>query len=88
MPEFCFEHLGTYGWWGMILQWFLLILVLAGIVLLTTRLARRLSPSTTGMQVGFGQLQRQSSPREILQTRYVNEEITREQFQQMLADIE
>jgi putative membrane protein len=71
--------LWMHGWGGLL--WLLLYLaILFGFVLLLvwaiTRITRGDAPSTD------------PSPREILQLRYARGEITREQYQQMLIDIQ
>jgi len=80
-----FGDFGTFGWIGMILNWVITIGLIVGVVLLIVWVVKRLGPSgqgatTTSATAG-------GSPRDILQIRYARGEITREQYQQMLADL-
>ena len=80
-----FGDFGTFGWIGMILNWVITIGLIVGVVLLIVWVVKRLGPSgqgTTTTSATPG-----GSPRDILQIRYARGEITREQYQQMLADL-
>lgn len=79
--------LGAYGWVGMILNLVITVGVIVGVVFLVIWLVRRFSNSGEGSNSGYSQPGGQPAPREILQTRYARGEITREQYQQMLADL-
>ncbi len=72
---------------GMILMWLVpvsfLVLVILGIV----GLVRGLTSAGEGKVDPYQQVEAQPSPREILQTRYARGEITREQYLQMLDDL-
>ena len=78
---------GSFGWIGMILMWLVpvsfLVLVILGIV----GLVRGLTSSGDGKADTVQQAEAQTSPREILQIRYASGEITREQYLQMLDDL-
>jgi putative membrane protein len=67
----------------MILNLVITVGVIIGFVLLVVWLVRRLGSEGKASSPG----QAASSPREILQTRYARGEITRDQYQQMLADL-
>lgn len=73
-----------YGWVGMILGTFILLAIIVGVILLIVWAARRSSnpagPNNLPVE--------RSSAKETLQIRYARGEITREQYLQMLADIE
>ncbi len=72
---------------GMILMWLVpvsfLVLVILGIV----GLVRGLTSGVEGQVAPYQQVEAQPSPREILQIRYARGEITREQYLQMLDDL-
>jgi putative membrane protein len=74
--------LGSLGWIGMILNFVIILAVLGGIVWLVVWGAGRLSTGA-GWSAASGQ-----SAREILQARYARGELSREQYQQMLADLD
>ncbi|HKZ82172.1 MAG TPA: SHOCT domain-containing protein [Anaerolineae bacterium] len=80
-----FGDFGTFGWIGMILNWVITIGLIVGVVLLIVWLVKRLSPSGQGTTTTSATAS--GSPRDILQIRYARGEITREQYQQMLADL-
>jgi len=69
--------MGGFGWIGMVINFVILIGV---IVLIVWAVERFFS----GMKPGA----KSQTPREILQIRYARGEITREQYQQMMKDIE
>jgi putative membrane protein len=78
---------GGLGPIGLILNLAITIGLLVGLVLLIAWLWRRIS---TGEQTAVAQRQAtvtENSPKEIIQIRYARGEITREQYQQMLADL-
>jgi putative membrane protein len=73
-----FADMGVWGWIGLILNLVFWVGLLIGLTLLVVWAARRARvPVATG----------QPTAKEILQTRYVRGEITREQYQQMLDDM-
>ena len=74
---------GGYGWIGMIISLLITVAVIVGIVWLVIWLVRR---SGSNNLTNFGPAAGQS-PREILQARYARGEITREQYQEILADL-
>jgi len=69
--------MGGFGWIGMIINF----LILIGIIVLIVWAVERFFG-------GLNQSSKSQTPREILQTRYARGEITREQYQQMMKDIE
>jgi putative membrane protein len=78
---------GGLGLIGLILNLAITIGLLVGLVLLIAWLWRRIS---SGEQTAVVQQQStvpENSPKEIIQVRYARGEITREQYQQMLADL-
>ena len=66
--------------WGGLLSLVLYLAILFGFVLLLVWAITRITRGNTPSNV--------QSPREILQLRYARGEITREQYQQMLNDIQ
>ena len=79
---------GSFGWLGMILMWLiplgLILLVVMGVV----GLVRGFSPTDKGEVIQNVREEPQPSPREILQMRYASGEITREQYLQILDDLQ
>jgi putative membrane protein len=77
---------GSFGWIGMLVGLLFTLAVLIGFIWLVVWLIRRASrPSTSAMgSTSHGGM----SAKEILQQRYAKGEITREQYKEMLADIE
>jgi putative membrane protein len=80
-----FGFLGGFSWIGLIINAIIVIaLVVALIVLIVWAIrSMRRSSEHTGMMTTPAQ-----SAREIAQLRYARGEITREQYQQILADLE
>ena len=78
-----FGDFGTLGWIGMILNWVITIGLIVGVVLLIAWLVRRIDANGRASTAAPSSV----SPRDILQVRYARGEITREQYQQMLADL-
>jgi putative membrane protein len=74
-----FGQWGMYGWIGMLVN---LVLVIA-LVLLAVWVVKKLFANTGTLTTGAGA----GSAREILDQRYARGEITREQYEQMKADI-
>ena len=69
-----------FGLIGLILT----ITIIVGFVMFVTWSFRRLTYGTANWQQSSGD----QSPREILQARYARGEITRDQYQQMLQDLD
>lgn len=78
---------GGFGWIGMILGGIFWLAVLVGLVLLVVWGIKRVS-SGSGMANNGGSSQAVASPKEILQARYARGEITREQYKEMLSDLD
>jgi uncharacterized membrane protein len=79
--------LGGFGLIGMVLNLTITAGLIVGLVLLIAWLWRRVNPGGQTFAAPQSQTRAVASPREILQTRYVRGEITREQYQEMLADL-
>jgi uncharacterized membrane protein len=82
-----FGGFGAFGLIGLVLNLVFTVGLIVGLALLIVWLWRQVNLNgkvltPPQIQVGTG-----DSPREILQVRYVQGEITREQYQQMLADL-
>jgi len=71
-----------YGGFGLIGLLFNLVIIVGVVVLVVWAVKRFTSGNTNWNQASGNQ-----SPREILQARYARGEITREQYQQMLNDL-
>ncbi len=76
---------GGYGfaWWGVVMALMMLVfwaLIIGGIVLLVSWLARQGQPAGAGP--------RGERPLDILRERYARGEITREQYEEMRRDLE
>ena len=78
---------GGFGLIGMLLNLAITVGLIVGLVLLAAWLWRRINPGGQVSVASQTQVRTEASPREILQTRYVKGEIAREQYQQMLADL-
>jgi uncharacterized membrane protein len=76
-----------YGWLGLVLNVFLILGVLIGIILLIIWLVRTTSSNQNRFGNGSAQIDKPLSAREILKIRYVRGEIDREKYQEMLEDI-
>ena len=76
--------LGTYGWIGMILNLVITVAVIVGVAWLVIWLVRRASANGGA---AFGSTAAPQSPREIVQSRYARGEISREEYQGILADL-
>ena len=78
--------IGGYGIVGVLLNMVFTFGLIAGLVVLVAWLWRRINPAgqvgAPTYQPGPAQL-----PKDILQMRYVRGEITREEYNQMLADL-
>ncbi|GMR10821.1 MAG: hypothetical protein BMS9Abin28_1645 [Anaerolineae bacterium] len=75
---------GTFGWVGLILNLVITIGVIIGIVVLIIWAVRRLSADGSGSSRSEPA---GATPKEILQLRYARGEITRDQYQEILADL-
>ena len=87
MHGFGFGGLGNFGWPGMILGLIINIGLIVGVVLLVVWLVKRVSASNQGTQTPYGLVGGSLGPREILQARYARGEITREQYLDILGDL-
>ena len=74
--------IGGYGWIGMIISLVFTLIVLGGLVWLVVWAVRK---SSGGNYVSNSPAAQ--SPKEIAQMRYAHGEITREQYQQLLEDL-
>ncbi len=74
---------GGFGWIGMILNLIITVGVIVGLVLLVVWAVRR----TSGNFQSGPQNQAGTSARDIAQARYARGEITREEYQQIIADL-
>ncbi|HEX6302645.1 MAG TPA: SHOCT domain-containing protein [Anaerolineales bacterium] len=79
-----FGAFGSLGWIGWILNLVITLGVVIGIIVLVIWAVRRLTGGQRGSFVTSSQGQ---TAREILQNRYARGEITRDEYQHMLADI-
>ncbi len=83
--------LGGWGWFGALLNLFLVLLFIGGVVWLVVWLVRRAGyggrglPTTPFQTPPAGNV---DDPKVILKARYARGEITREQYLQMLRDLE
>ena len=84
-----FGSFGNMGWIGWIINIVLIVGVLIGVVLLVIWAVRRITTNQSGSSLSSGHSNsRMTTAREILQTRYARGEISREEYQQMLEDIQ
>jgi len=74
---------GNYGWIGMIINLVLTIGLIIGIVFLVIWIVKELNNNNGGKQKNVG-----SSAIEIAKIRYAKGEITRDEFQNLLTDLE
>lgn len=79
-----FGRMGGFGWTGLLLN----LLFITGFILLVFWIARKLIVTTTGNSSSSLNLDRQTAPKEILAVRYARGEINRDEYQNMLADLE
>ena len=84
-----FGFYGGYNWIGMIVGGIFTLIILVLLILLIIWVIRRLSGHYAGgyHYMHAGGPSGGPSAKEILQTRYAKGEITQEQYQQMLAEI-
>ena len=83
MQGFDFCGFGTYGWLGMILSLVVIVSVIAGIFLLVVWLGRKAIQGVPENAASY----HSPSAREVLQTRYVKGDISREKYLEMLDDL-
>ncbi len=82
-----FGGYGAFGLIGLVLNLVFTVGLIVGLGLLIAWLWRRVNLNGQVVTPPQVQVGTEASPREILQVRYVQGEITREQYQQMLADL-
>ena len=82
-----FGGFGGFGLIGWIINLVLTIGILIGLVILVIWAVRRISRNQAGSFFASGQTSGPGTAREILQARYAQGEITREEYRQMLEDI-
>lgn len=78
---------GGFGLVGLILNLALTVGLIVGLVLLIAWLWRRVVSDGQGTAIPRSSASSGTSAKEILQIRYAQGEISREQYQQMLADL-
>ena len=78
---------GSFGWIGIILMWLVPVGFVVLVVLGVVGLVRGFTSSGVGKVDPYQLAEAQPSPREILQIRYASGEITREQYLQILEDL-
>ena len=74
---------GNYGWIGMIINLVLTISLIIGLVFLAIWIIKEFNKNNGGKQKNQA-----SSAIEIAKTRYAKGEITRDEFQNLLTDLE
>jgi putative membrane protein len=74
---------GAFGWISMLIGLVISILIVVGLIWLVIWLIRKASHTTTYT----GAPAAPQSPKEIAQMRYARGEITREQYQEILEDL-
>lgn len=76
---------GGFSWIYMIVNMVIMLAVITGIVFLVVWAVRRTAPNVnqSGLQGSTG-----LTAKDIAQTRYARGEITRDEYQQILADLE
>ncbi len=78
---------GGLGLIGMFVNLAITLAFIVGLVMLVAWLWRRVNLGGQVLAVSQPLVKTGASPRDVLQTRYAQGEITREQYQQMLADL-
>lgn len=78
---------GGMGWIGMIFGGLFSLALLVGLILFIIWAIRRMSKGS-GPAPAAPAAQGQNAAKEILQARYARGEITREQYQEILADLD
>jgi putative membrane protein len=79
-----FGGFGGFSWIGMILNLVLVVAVIIGVVLLVIWLVRRMGRNSNQIYSTPSGVQ---SPKDIAQARYARGEISREEYQQIIADL-
>ena len=82
-----FGGFGSLGFIGAILNLVITLGIIVGIVFLVIWVVRRFAPNIQGSSPGFNQSQVQQSPQEILKARYARGEVTRDEYQEIMADL-
>jgi len=77
-----FGAFGAYGWIGLVIN----ALVIGAVIWLVVWAVRRLS--TGGANAFLNRPDTEQSARDVLRTRYARGEITREQYLEMLRDLD
>jgi uncharacterized membrane protein len=83
-----FGGFGGFGLIGLVLNLAFTVGMIVGLVLLIAWLWRRVNPGGQTFAAPQSQVGAVALPREVLQTRYVRGEITRDQYELMKQDIE
>lgn len=78
---------GPMGWIGMIIGLVFWVLILGGLIWLVVWAVRRSGSGSAGSHLTSTQPPVLQSPKDIAQMRYARGEITREQYQQLLEDL-
>jgi putative membrane protein len=78
----------SFGWIGMILNLIITLGIIVGVILLVVWAVRRVSDGGQGFSGGQRIERAGSSAREILNSRYARGEINREQYKEMIADLD
>ncbi len=78
---------GSFGGVGLIVNLVITIGVMIGIVVLIIWAVRRLSADASGSSLAKQSELAGAPPKEVLQLRYARGEITRDQYQEILADL-
>lgn len=79
----CFGNWGNYGWLGMLINLVVLLIAIGGVIWLVTWVVRRSDRRAQNPAGIAGVL----SAREIVQARYARGEITREQYLEIINDL-
>jgi len=79
--------MGAFGWIGMILGLIITVAVIVVVVMLVIWLVRRLGTSSQGSSSSVVPMAPGQSPKDIASARYARGEITREEYQTILADL-
>ena len=82
MHGFGYGNLGTFGWISMIFNLVITLIVIGGIIWSVVWLVRKGIPNNQ-----LTSRPSQLGPKEILQSRYVRGEISREEYKQILDDL-
>jgi putative membrane protein len=82
-----FGSFGGFGLIGLVLNLVFTVGLIVGLILLIAWLWRRVNLNGQVLTAPQAQVGTEAPPRDILQARYARGEITREQYQQMLADL-